>query len=628
LLDQGHQVVGVEGGAEGLAEARSGGIDLVLLAAFIDGDLGGDEVCARLRAIPELHHIPIVVYTDKVVNTEVADRMYEAGCEVFVGKTQMPNLCRIVDVQLRAKTKGDELCEQNRVLELENRRLEEERQRAVDLGATAETAGAQELLLRELAAGSPDGVLVVDVNGTVRHADRGACELLGSRLVGSTLGKIAPGCGLEAFVRDARAVPREGFRFDVSGRRDRAQRSLMASVLPVTASVEGGRDQLVVLLLDMGRRRVAEEILRSREPGIPRQQLGFLLEAARATYTLDAIVGRSPVASDLRRRISNASTSSEPVLVVGETGAGKTFAARVLHYSGPRTGCLFELQCSSISAESVEGELVGCASEASPGAAGEQPGLLLLASDGTLFLDEVAELPLETQGVLLKALEEGEIQRSGGRRPEPVRCRIVASTSRDLAELAAAGHFLPALAARLSTVTISVPPLSERKADLGLLCDRFLERHGAGRGVEAISPATRYVLTQYDWPGNVAELETTIEEACARAQGVVEVLDLPELLQRHAPAASPEVIPARPPAGPAGSGATPIPGTHVAGADYGRELPRWAISDEDPISLEHYEKKALLRALDHARGDKLAAARLLSVGKSTLYRKLKKHGIS
>jgi len=192
LLDQGHQVVGVEGGAEGLAEARSGGIDLVLLAAFIDGDLGGDEVCARLRAIPELHHIPIVVYTDKVVNTEVADRMYEAGCEVFVGKTQMPNLCRIVDVQLRAKTKGDELCEQNRVLELENRRLEEERQRAVDLGATAETAGAQELLLRELAAGSPDGVLVVDVNGTVRHADRGACELLGSRLVGSTLGKIAP----------------------------------------------------------------------------------------------------------------------------------------------------------------------------------------------------------------------------------------------------------------------------------------------------------------------------------------------------------------------------------------------------------------------------------------------------
>lgn len=635
LIDRGHEVLCAETGAKGLVEARSAAVDLVLVASHLGGGVDGAEVCRRIKAIPKLNNVPVVIYADRGLSSKTGDRMYDSGCEAFVSKAQMPNLDRVVEAHLRIKARNDELAEQNRLLELENRRMDEECQRVADLEASESHGGTSSLVFRELAAGRPDGVLVVDGSGVVRHADRGACELLGKDLIGRTLGKLVPASGLEAFVRDARTAPREGFRFDLSPRKDRARRALSASVVPVTASTPEADVVLrVVLLIDLGRRRVAEEILRTQEPGIPRQQLGALVDAARATFTSAAIVGSSPAARDLVRRIGELAGHSGPILLSGEPGSGKELVARILHYDGPSTGCFLQVHCSALSTESLEYELFGYCKDAFPGALADRPGLLLLAQDGTLLLEEVAELPITIQERLVEALGQGFYHRSGSSRRERLECRIVASTTRDLDELVAAGEVLGELRDRLAANTVRVPALRERPGDERELAASFLAHHGARFGMQGMAPDAQWLVGRYDWPGNVAELEACIEQASRRAQGGrVEVAHLSGPL-RDLAATLPErdVIPAVRPAGQAaaaGVQAETVQGTHVSSLPYtAHPIKPWDITEDDPISLDLYEKKALLRALDCCDGDKLAAARLLEVGKSTLYRKLKKFGIT
>jgi len=638
MTDLGHEVMTTETGAKGLVEARAGGFDLILLASDLGSGVDGSEVCRRLKGTPQLQRVPVVLYSGQPGNKETSDRGYDAGCEAFVDKPQLHTLDRIVEVLLRSKARNDELSEQNRVLEMESRRLDEQRQRTADLEATTNDGGPRSLVSRELAASRPDGVLVVTGSGVVRHADRGACELLGSLLIGRSLGKLVPASGLEAFVRDARTAARTGFRFDVSARKDRSSRSLVASVLPVsTSEPENDIALRVVLLLDAGKRRVAEEMLRSREPGIPRQQLGTLLEAARTMFTPEAIVGGSPLARGLARRLLEVSRETAPVLIMGEPGSGKELAARILHYTGFFTGNLLQLRCSALSAENLEHELFGYTQGAFEDAHADQPGLLLLAQDGTLFLSEIAELPIALQKRLLKALEKGSLRRRGASRDETVDCRLVASSSQDLEPLVAEGRFLRALHERLSAVTLRIPALRERMGDLPELCAGLLARFGAGHGVHELEEECRIVMQQYDWPGNVAELEDCIEQACHRAaHGRIEMEHMSRPLRDlHAATPHDDIIPAlRPGSQTSGSQTT---GYQTAGGEQGVNSPLathvltphhpWDITDDDPISLDLYEKKALLRALDTCRGDKLAAARLLNVGKSTLYRKLKKFDI-
>ncbi|MEE8468583.1 MAG: sigma 54-interacting transcriptional regulator [Planctomycetota bacterium] len=634
MTDLGHEVVPTETGAKGLVEARAGGFDLILLAADLGSGVDGSEVCRRLKSAPQLQRVPVVLYSNQPACKEACDRAYDAGCEAYIGKPQLHTLDRIVEVLLRSKALSDELSEQNRVLEMESRRLDAQRQRTADLEATANDGGPRTLVSRELAASRPDGVLVVTGGGVVRHADRGACELLGSLLIGRTLGKLAPASGLEAFVRDARTAARTGFRFDVLARKDRSGRALVASVIPVTTSEpENDVAMRVVLLLDAGKRRVAEEMLRAREPGIPRQQLGTLLEAARTLFTPEAIIGSGPLARGLARRLLEVSRETAPVLVLGQAGSGKQLAARVIHYTGFFTGSFLQLRCSALSSENLEHELFGYTQGAFEDALADQPGLLLLAQDGTLFLSEIAELPMPLQERLLKALEKGSLRRRGASRNESVDCRLIASSTRDLEPLVAEGRFLRGLHERLSAVTLRIPALRERMEDLPELCASFLDRFGARHGVRELGEDCQSVMRQYDWPGNLAELEDCIEQACHRAaHGRIEVEHLSRPLRDlHATMPHDDIIPALRPASRAvgaGPGVTSTLGTHVPGHPAVITASHaWDITDADPISLDLYEKKALLRALDTCHGDKLAAARLLNVGKSTLYRKLKKFDI-
>lgn len=624
LRESGHEVLVAESGAKGLVEAKEGSLDLALFSADPDSGPDGSEVCRRLKATPGLGLTPVVAYSHTQESGELAERMYEAGCDAFIGRGHLQHLERIIEIQLRLKAQGDDLAEQNRALDLEIRRLGEERQRAADLQATKISGDPYSLIARELAAGRPDGVLVVDGEGVVRECDRGAIELLGSRVLGASLGKIAPGCGLEAFVRDARTAPREGFRFDTSARRDRSARSLMASVMPVTGGE--GLPLRVLLLLDLGKRRVAAELVSSNDPGIPRQQLGSLIEAARLTYVPDAITGGSDVACGLREQASRLASLPGPVLILGEAGTGREHVARVIHYSGTGTGSFLQMHCGALSGEMLEAELFGLGK--SQGGGAERPGLLSLARDGTLFLSEIGDLPSTVQERLHEALEAGVLYRVGSRKKERVDCRLIASSSRDLDDLVDKGEFHGGLHALLGSRKVLLAPLRERREDIGALAECFLARFGSVHGVSSLSEEAVWAMEGYHWPGNVAELEDCVEQACARAgPGAIEVGHLTRPLRGHAEQMPAAAVTPVPRAIARSDGSSSIAGTHLANAPQAARMP-WVITDEDPISLDLYEKKVLLRALDSTGGDKLAAARLLRVGKSTLYRKLKKFGIT
>lgn len=622
LTDRGHEVALAESGARGLVLAHEQRFDAFVVSVRLSAGIDGLEVCRRLRSMPETNGVPVILFADSL-SGESQLRGHEAGAEAVLLGGELPTLEPVLDHLLRQARVRRELEAQLRALQEQARRAgprEHEPAREVD-GHGAPRDGA---------ALRPDGILIVDSEGTVRHADRGAAEQLGSRIEGSHLGHLAPAAGLEAFVRDAHIEPREGFRFDLVPRRGRAPRSLSATVVPMVVH-PGDRDPSlkVLMLFDAAKRRLAHETARAAEPRLLRQELGALIEAARETFRAQALLGECEAMRRVRARVVEACQRSEPVLVTGERGTGKERVARTLHYGGSSTGAFVPLRCSALSPENLEVELFGVAKGAA-GATVDRPGLFHLAQDGTLYLEEVGELPLEIQRRLLAFLESGVITRHGsvpGRRPERLDVRIVASSIRPLAGPVEEGRFLPELRARLEAIVIDLPPLAARLDDVPALARHAVECYGALRQVREVGDEVIEVLRRHRWTGNVSELFDCLEQACARARdGRIEVADLPRSFHELG-----EGLPERS-LTPQRRPSAPVEGTHLVAEASEVELrPRearpWDISDDDPISLDVYEKKVLLRALNETKQNRVEAARLLGVGKSTLYRKLKRFGI-
>ncbi|MDP6538898.1 MAG: sigma 54-interacting transcriptional regulator [Planctomycetota bacterium] len=625
LCDLGFDVALAESGAAGLVEARENAWDLLMVAAGLGAGIDSHEVTRRLKIIPETAKAPILAYSTGSVSTEDLVRSYEAGCHSFVGKHEMPALDQIVRVLLRGKSALDDLTEQNLVLDRQNRRLQEEEQQQADRETSLLDRGEHSLAVRELAASRPDGMLLVDPEGFVRYADRGARDFFGNRVEGRNLGSMAPASGLEAFVRDARTEAREGFRFDLSAIGGRTARSLTASVIPlVSGSGDGETDLKAVLLLDAGRRRIAAEILRIQEAGIPRQQLGALLDAARRIYRPASLVGGSACMSEARESVMRSCAERRPVLCCGADGVGKTHIARTLHYGGELGGPFLAVSCTALEPESLERELFGYVEGAFEGAAGDRPGLFQRAAGGTVMLEEIGELAKALQERMVRLFEDGMVTRVGSDQPEPVDVRVVASCGGSAAGTAIQEALLPALWDQFSACVVELAPLSERREDVAALATHFVNLYGAGQGVCGLTDDALEALGLHDWPGNVAELEDCILRACEACDGgLLSATHLPSSV-RDSCAGLPvcDLIPAAPSQrGVAGGSSETLAGAPRSRLGRGRD---WDITDEDPISLDHYEMKALMRALDAVGGDKLAAARLLKVGKSTLYRKLKR----
>lgn len=635
LSNAGYEVIEADNGARGLVAARGHTFDAFLIAAGLSSGVDGYEVCRRLKAIPETNGAPVLLFHAHSPVSEDIARGFEAGCDAFLSRVELPTLEHVLRLHLRNRQRVHELHEELRAYQGHARRTAEERARPAESSGGRDSGDAHGA--RDSGIARPDGVLVVDAEGLVRQADRGARELLGTRLEHQHLGSLAPATRLEAFVRDARIEPRDGFRFDLSARKGHAPRSLTATVVPLVVH-PGELDPglRVVLLYDAAKRRIAAEAMRINGPCLPRHEIGALIEAARCTYRVEALAGDSDAAAQLRSAVQQAVASSDPVLIRGEPGSGKERIARTLHYSGSSTGAFSQIHCGAVSGENLELEIFGHAKGAS--SPNEAPGLLHQAQDGTLYLEEIQEAPLSIQERLVRFMREGALQRVGSARAERIDVRLIFSASQPIQSKIIEGQFSKDLAQLLEPRTIDVPTLTARGVDIDLLAQQFLERYGLPRKVHGLSEEVQALFRAHSWPENIGELENTIEQACLHATGpTIELGDLPRSLrEQFEELPGHDLIPAKRPSGPQAQGTHSIPGRPrendakggLRSARLVRERGPYDIDNDSPLDLDYYEKMLLLRALDRTQGDKLAAAKLLNLGKSTLYRKLKRYEIS
>jgi DNA-binding NtrC family response regulator len=336
-----------------------------------------------------------------------------------------------------------------------------------------------------------------------------------------------------------------------------------------------------------------------------------LRERLRTGKGMGTLVGRSPAMEKLYRILSKVAYTNHPVLVLGESGTGKELIARSIHLNGPNaTRPFIPVDCGSLVPTLIESELFGHVKGAFTGANRAKTGLLVAADGGTVFLDEIGELPLDLQAKLLRALQEKEVRPVGATHSVPIAARILAATNRDLAAMVESGRFRKDLYFRLNVVNIRVPALRERKEDIPLLTAHVLDRMRRENGLAyTFSDDALRLLMEYDWPGNVRELEHAIERACALSSGpTLHMGDFPTQMQDHR---LHHIQPGEPGAASAQRGSD---------TDASQDEPK-------VLSIAEMEKQAILNTIRRLRGDKLMAARLLGIGKTTLYRKLKEYGL-
>ncbi len=319
----------------------------------------------------------------------------------------------------------------------------------------------------------------------------------------------------------------------------------------------------------------------------------MLREKIKSKLGFGSIVGRAPEMERLYRMIAKAALSSHPVLILGESGTGKEMVARSIHFSGPyRDKPFIPVDCGSLVPTLIESELFGYVKGAFTGAVQAKEGLLAMAEGGTVFLDEIGELPVDLQAKLLRAIQEKEIRPVGSTRRTAINVRILAATNRDLETAVAQGAFRRDLYFRLNVLNLRIPSLRERRQDIPVLAGYFLDRMSEElRQERSLSNDAMKALLAYDWPGNVRELENCLQRACAMNSGPeIQVPDLPSAIH-------------------GGNGHV------VVEAEGSAKI----------IPISEMERKTILNTITQLNGDKLMAARLLGIGKTTLYRKLKEY---
>jgi DNA-binding NtrC family response regulator len=314
----------------------------------------------------------------------------------------------------------------------------------------------------------------------------------------------------------------------------------------------------------------------------------------------DGLVGRSGWVAATRRVVRKIALSRCPVLISGETGTGKEVVARAIYAANP-VGQFVTIDCASLAPTLVESELFGHAKGAFTGAFEAKAGLFERAHGGTALLDEVGELPLEQQSKLLRVLQEKEVRRVGSSEVRRIDCHVISATNRDLKEEIKRGRFREDLYYRLNVAAIRIPPLRDHTEDIGDLVRCFIERYRPGT---ILAADTYSALIGYQWPGNVRELEHCIQRLLALSSGPIVTSDqLPSSVFQRVDASKTAFAPS--------SGA-------------GVELDGVITSTQTaPLAMEDVERLTILQALEQTKGDRTEAARMLRIGRTTLYRKLK-----
>jgi DNA-binding NtrC family response regulator len=330
-----------------------------------------------------------------------------------------------------------------------------------------------------------------------------------------------------------------------------------------------------------------------------------LRERLRLSQGLGAMIGHSGEMEKLYRILSKVAQSTHPVLVLGESGTGKELVARTIHAYGPNAQKPFlPVDCGSLVPTLIESELFGYVKGAFTGANRSKDGLLVSAEGGTVFLDEIGELSLDLQAKLLRALQEKEVRPVGATHRVAIKARIVAATNRDLAAMVEKGGFRKDLFYRLNVVNLRLPSLRERREDIPLLAAHFLDRFSRQYHTKfTLSDEALRTMMRHDWPGNVRELENAVEHACALVSGsILHLGDLPTQLRQR--------------------------GLEAERASTAADSAAEGSAEPEVKTLAGLERDAILGAIRTLNGDKLQAAKLLGIGKTTLYRKLKEYGIA
>jgi len=309
--------------------------------------------------------------------------------------------------------------------------------------------------------------------------------------------------------------------------------------------------------------------------------------------SFNGLIGTSKVMQDIFSLIQKVAVVDCNLLLQGETGTGKELVARAVHHLSPRSSSPFvSFNCGSFTEELISSELFGHDKGAFTGAVATKIGLLETSHRGTVFLDEIGEMPSSMQVKLLRVMEEKKILRVGGTSPIDLDIRIIAATNKDLKHEVQQGAFREDLFYRLNVVTIKLPRLAERREDIPLLVSHFMEKYSTAlrKKIRSISPKVKEILSGYSYPGNVRELENIIERAVALAdREVVEVEDLPPDLQK---------------------------------------LKFLSLDGENLLTLEEVERRHILKALEKTNWNRNLTSEILALPRTTLWRKMKKYGIS
>jgi PAS domain S-box-containing protein len=447
--------------------------------------------------------------------------------------------------------------------------------------------------LRALFEFSPDAIVVSDREGRIAEVNTQVERFFGynrSELLGQPIEILIPERFRQTHPRrrseygNQPRVRPMGAGLELFGRRKDGSEFPVDIMLGPAEAAEGR--MVLSVIRDLSQEREAKEALSRSE-----QAKRYLEEELQTEHQFDEIVGESSGLKQVLKQVETVAATDATVLILGETGTGKELIARAIHDLSPRRDHAFvKLNCSAIPSGLLESELFGHEKGAFTGAIAQKIGRLELAHQGTFFLDEVGDLPLELQPKILRALQEKEFERVGGTRTIPVNVRLLAATNRDLTKMVNGGQFRNDLYYRLRVFPVTVPPLRERREDIPLLVQYFVSNHSLrmGRRIETIPPDTMQSLMKWRWPGNVRELENFIERSVILSQGPV----------LRAPLAELEV------------------------ADERVEL-----ADQN---LETAEREHILRVLRECKGmigGSMGAAEQLGLKRTTLNSKMKKLGI-
>ena len=361
-------------------------------------------------------------------------------------------------------------------------------------------------------------------------------------------------------------------------------------VLVVTAygNIEGALDTIQQGAFDyLAKPFDIDAIVRAAKRALEQKRLIEETKSLKQQVKPASLVGRSAALLEVFKQVARAATSPVPVLITGETGTGKEMVARSLHQRSSRTGQFIAVDCGAIAESLMESELFGHAKGSFTGATGARRGLFEEAAGGTLFLDEIGDVGPKIQSQLLRALQENEIRRVGESTPIKIDCRIVAATNKDLTARVKEGRFREDLMYRLDVVRLRLPPLRERREDIPALVEHFASRQARGGARPHVTEAALDRLKAYDWPGNVRQLENVLARAFAlNSTGILGPGDFPA---------------------PIGDAPTISGGPVLA-----QDLP----------SLDELNRRYAVQMLQHAKGNKSEAARLLGVDRKTLYKLL------